>query len=177
MLKSILSVLLLISFVCICRLEPHLANFTPVICLSLFMTRFFNKWLSYGLIVTAMVISDLLLSIHSQYPAFGAWTWFTYSSLLAIVCMGSRVDSLEERFSLSALCILGSSFGFWVWTNFGVWLCSGFYARDLPGFVQCYVAAIPFLQHSLMSAYMWLVIFFVYQRIRALMHKPLLQTQ
>ena len=177
MLKPVLSALLLISFVCICRLMPHLANFSPMICLSLFMTRFFDKRLSCIVIIAAMVMSDLLLSSHSQYPTFGSWTVFTYSSLLAIVCMGSMVDSLEERFSLSALFILGSSLGFWLWTNFGVWLFAGFYARDFVGFMQCYVAAIPFLQHSLMSAYMWLVIFFVYQRIKLLINKYALQIQ
>ena len=168
MFKSVISAALLIIFVCTCRLVPHLSNFSPIIFLSLFMTRFFSKGISYLLIIASMLISDVLLSIHSHYAAFGSWTWFTYSALCVIGYMGSGMDRLEERFSLSALLVLGSSLGFWIWTNFGVWLFSGFYAKDVSGFMQCYVAAIPFLQHSLMSAYLWLVLFFGYQRIKTL---------
>lgn len=175
--RSFLSVLLLIGFVCISRLMPHLANFSPIICLSLFMTRFFNKVTACFLIIVSMLISDVLLSFHSHYSAFGSWTWFTYSALFVIAYAGGMINGLEERFSLSALLILGSSLGFWVWTNFGVWLWSGLYVRDFPGFMQCYIAAIPFLQHSLMSAYLWLLILFGYWRIKTLKNIPVFQTQ
>lgn len=163
MLKSVIFAILLIFFVCICRLAPHLANFSPMIFLSLFITRFFTRLGACILLLIAMLFSDLLLSIHSHYTAFGSWTWFTYSALLAIIYMGSLVRHLDKRFSLSAFLILGSSLGFWVWTNLGVWLLSSLYMKNVPGFMQCYIAAIPFLQHNLMSAYMWLIIFFGYQ--------------
>lgn len=175
MLKSIVSALLVILFVCSCRLLPHLANFSPLIFLSLFMTRFFSKPLSYLLLIGVMCISDLLLSIHSQYFAFGSWTWFTYSGLLGIAYAGSKVDNLDERFSLSALLILGSSLGFWIWTNFGVWLFSGLYSLNSLGFIRCYIEAVPFLQHSVMSAYMWFIVFFLYQQIRRVSNKRAFQ--
>ena len=154
MLKSYVTAVLLIGFVCACRLMPHFANFSPMIFLALFMTRFFNKAMAFGMVIIAMIVSDILLSMHSSYSTFGSWTWFTYSALLMIGYVGSKIGHLEERFSLGMLSILGAGLGFWVWTNFGVWLCSGFYARDFAGFMQCYVAAIPFLQHSLLSAYL-----------------------
>lgn len=176
MLKPVSSALFLVSFVCICRVVPHLANFSPIIFMSLFMTRFFSRSLSCIVTMIAMLVSDMMLSMHSPYRAFGSWTWFTYSALLAIIGFGSLVDRLEERFALSSLLTLGASFLFWSWTNFGVWLFSGLYLKNMSGFTECYIAAIPFLQHSLMSAYLWLVVFFGYRRINVA-NKYIFQTQ
>ena len=43
---------------------------------------------------------------------------------------------------------MASSVLFFVVTNFGMWLSSGIYPRNLAGLQACYVAAIPFLQNT-----------------------------
>jgi len=44
---------------------------------------------------------------------------------------------------------IASSVLFFVVTNFGMWLFSGFYPRTLLGLETCYIAAIPFFQNTL----------------------------
>jgi hypothetical protein len=43
---------------------------------------------------------------------------------------------------------VAGSVSFFVITNFGMWLFSGFYPATLSGLAACYVAAIPFFQNS-----------------------------
>jgi hypothetical protein len=52
-------------------------------------------------------------------------------------------------------CILCSSLGFWIWTNFGVWATSGLYSKTLTGLGECYIAALPFLLNSLIGDMIW----------------------
>jgi hypothetical protein len=44
-----------------------------------------------------------------------------------------------------------SSVLFFAITNFGMWLFSGFYPRNLAGLEACYVAAIPFFQNTVVG--------------------------
>ena len=49
---------------------------------------------------------------------------------------------------------------FFVATNFAVWLFSGLYPLDLQGLAQCYVAALPFLEMTVMGDLFWTAILF-----------------
>jgi hypothetical protein len=40
---------------------------------------------------------------------------------------------------------------FFLVTNFGVWVVSGFYPMTFDGLITCYTAAIPFFQMTLMG--------------------------
>jgi len=51
--------------------------------------------------------------------------------------------------------VLGSSFSFWLWSNFGVWLTSGLYANSFSGLVSCYYMALPFLGNALIGDLIW----------------------
>ena len=44
---------------------------------------------------------------------------------------------------------ISSSLLFFVISNFGVWISSSFYSKDIFGLVACYVAAIPFYYGTL----------------------------
>ncbi len=46
---------------------------------------------------------------------------------------------------------LGSSFLFFIITNFAVWLTSGMYSLNAEGFLLCFTLAIPFFQNSLLG--------------------------
>jgi hypothetical protein len=156
--KQILITLGLIAFVCVCRLVPHLNNFSPMIIVALFAGRFINERLAGAAVIASMLASDALLSYFFGYPIFGTWSIFTYSALLAILFVGMRLPKLENRFTLGLIAAIGSNLGFWIWTNFGVWTFSGLYHLQWAGFVKCYLVAIPFLQHSTMSAMVWYLV-------------------
>ncbi|PHQ80128.1 MAG: hypothetical protein COB66_05455 [Coxiella sp. (in: Bacteria)] len=163
--KQLVGAAALVIFIAVCRFVPHLANFSPMICVALFAGHFFKKRIAYAIILVAMVLTDIVLGLTTHYPMFGAWTFFTYTGFFAIMFAGTRIHSLTERVPLSALALLGSSLGFWVWTNLGVWLTSGMYPMTLGGFSSCFALAIPFLQHNVLSAGIWFVLLFGAQRI------------
>ena len=153
----------LVLFACVSRVLPHLANFSPLICVALFAGRYFDKRTAVLGLIFTLLISDILLGVVYHYPIFGTWTLFTYTGFLAILALGIRIPSLEQRFILSFVTLLGSSFGFWVWTNLSSWLTM--YPKDLAGFIACYVAGIPFLQNSVIGTMAWFLAMWFVMRI------------
>lgn len=172
--KSVFIALGLIAFVVVCRLVPHLANFSPMVCLSLFLGRHLDKRLAAATIVFSMLVTDILLGMIYGYPLFGNWMWFTYSALLAILVLGLVTAKFSIKLHVSVIALLASTLGFWVWTNFGVWLLSSTYTHNFVGLAACYVAAIPFLQTSLMGMCVWGSVYFV---IQAVLRSNICQTQ
>jgi hypothetical protein len=49
---------------------------------------------------------------------------------------------------------------FFAITNFGVWAFSGMYPLTVEGLTACYVAALPFLQHTIIGDMLWAVALF-----------------
>ncbi len=160
--NQIIAALGVVVFACVCRVIPHLANFSPMVCIALFAGYFFDKRIAIGCVLATLLISDVALGAVFHYPPFGLWTLFTYSGFLAILALGMGAPSLEERFSLSLVTVLGSTLGFWVWTNLASWLAM--YPKSISGLIACYTAGLPFLQYSLAGSVVWFV------AIWALMH-------
>ena len=132
------------------RIFSPIPNLSPVSSLSLFSgAQLPAKW-AFTVTLFTMVISDLLLAKIKGYPAFGAFSFFTYSAFLAIAFLGTRMkNKITAPRTLGYL--LGSSLGFWLWTNFGVWLFDGLYAKSLLGLLECYTMALPFLRNALLG--------------------------
>lgn len=163
--KWLVMVCLTLLFVCSARLIPHVANFSPMICVALFAGALFDRRVAYVTVALGMLISDVLLAMVWHYPVFGSWSLFTYTGLMAITFVGTKLKNSHHSVMLSLLAALGSNLGFWIWTNFGVFVFSGMYGHGLSGLAECYAAAIPFLQHSTLSALSWIVIFIAALRV------------
>ena len=134
--KIFLGVLIVLSA---SRFIPHPPNFTGLVALSFYVPALFG--LRYiPVIVLTFLITDLFIGFHST-------VLFTWGSVILI--------GLTSKFLKNTLFsrISGSLFGaviFFVVTNFGVWT-SGFYGHNLEGFIQCYILAIPFFTHTVVS--------------------------
>ena len=73
------------------------------------------------------------------------------------------VGIVSRRYRVSRMlvpAVLSCSLIFFVTTNFAVWVFSGIYATDMQGLVQCYVAALPFLQYTVAGDLVWAAILF-----------------
>jgi hypothetical protein len=105
-----------------------------------------------------MVISDSLLTLLFHYPLFGYFSCFTYSGFLMISLLFSYRTPTHLH-GLLASASVGTLF-FWLWTNFGVWLTSGLYAKSIAGFGLCYLAALPFLRNALIGSLLWMIIYY-----------------
>lgn len=155
-LKNLL-MLLVITNIC-GRLLLHPPNVTPSISLSLLSGIYFSYYTGYFSCLISNFISDLLLHNIMDYSIFGNWSFFTYSGFLAISYLGSKITSLNIR--NITVCILISSFSFWVWTNFGVWLLDHLYPQNLFGLLMCYKLALPFLKNAILGDLFWMLIIF-----------------
>ena len=89
-----------------------------------------------------MILGDLIIGFH--YLMF-----FTYIGLLFSVIIGKYIKQL--RLTQIFLSSIISAVAFYIVSNFGVWLLSGFYSITFQGLIECYIAAIPFFRSTLIS--------------------------
>ena len=88
----------------------------------------------------ALLLRDLVLGFYRGMPT-------VYFSVALVVIIGWLSLRRTSPLRIGAAAI-ASSVLFFVMTNFGMWLSSGFYPRTLAGLEACYVAAIPFFQNT-----------------------------
>lgn len=136
------------------RITPHFPNFTPEIVLTLYLGYKIPQKFSWFIVLAMTLISDCILSWKMNYPPLGMWSYFTYSAFLVICFVGSQSIFANQGFKFLWASLL-ASFGYWVWTNLGVWLISGLYPLTSYGLLMCYDLAIPFLKNSLLSSLIW----------------------
>jgi len=124
------------------RLVPHPPNFTPIGAMALFSGAYLGRrLLAFAAPLGALLLSDLVLGFyHGQATV--------YFSVALIVMIGMVALTRASPLRVGAAAI-ASSVLFFVVTNFGMWLFSGFYPRTLLGLETCYIAAIPFFQNTL----------------------------
>ena len=137
----------MVVFIFVFRYFPHPPNFTPVLALTLYTSIYFGLR-SCPFVILAFALSDLFIGFHHLLI-------FTWGSLALISIIGMFGKSFLSRLSLLFL----SSIIFFVCTNFGVWLFSEFYTKDLEGLLQCYVLAIPFFTNTIISTFIFGMLF------------------
>ena len=124
------------------RVLPHPPNFSPIAAMALFGGAYLPKRaLAFVAPFGALILSDLLLG--GFYPGMN----FVYLSFGLTVLIGWAVGKRKTALTIAGAAI-ASSVLFFVLTNFGMWLFSGFYPRTWEGLAACYVAAIPFFQNT-----------------------------
>jgi len=100
---------------------------------------------------------------------FGLWSLFTYSGFAMIILAGTFLRTVPTAGRTLGM-LLGSSIGFWVWTNFGIWIVGGHaYGGGFGGLLNCYLAAIPFLGNALVGDLAWgMALFLSFHFVRKL---------
>ena len=144
------------------RLVPHPPNFTPIGAMALFSGAYLGrKALAFAAPLGALLLSDLVLGFyHGQATV--------YFSVALIVMLGMVALSRVSPLRVAGAAIL-SSILFFVITNFGMWLFSGFYPRTMLGLEACYVAAIPFFQNTIAGDLFYATLLFGGFRVAELM--------
>lgn len=123
---------------------------TPLAAVGLFAGRWFDRLSVAALVpLTSMAISD------------GALASYDYTLVLVAVYLSMGLSAVWGRllrrpastrlasFARLLSCSVAPAIGFFVLTNFAVWLASGFYAYTFAGLVECYARALPFMQKML----------------------------
>lgn len=140
------------------RLLPHVPDVTALTSLSVIAGTQFSKRRALGIVLCSLLISDLLLAYFFGYSLLGSWTIFNYSGFIVITLLAPYFLIANKK-SILIIYLICSSFGFWLWTNFGTWLCSGIYPQHIVGLITCYIAALPFLRNAVFGDLIWMGIF------------------
>lgn len=151
--NKLVVVAIIILLAAFSRLIPHLPNFTAVTAIALFAGAQYGKRLEAFLIpIAALLLSDLVLG------AFYEGFYWIYIAFVLVVLLGTTIkqNSIPSTF----LTTIGASVLFFLISNFGVWLGSGFYSQDFIGLVACYTAAIPFFRNAFLGDLVYVAIIF-----------------
>ena len=123
------------------RLVPHPPNFSPIDARALFSGAYVGRRaLAFAAPLLALLLSDLVLGFYAGMN-------FVYASVALIVLIGWWLSERRTVLRVVTAAVAGSV-AFFVITNFGMWLFSGFYPLTAAGLEACYVAAIPFFQNT-----------------------------
>ena len=126
------------------RLLPHAPNVAPIAAMALFAGTMFPMEYALLTVFATMMISDVFLGF---YPGMG----WVYGSYFLILMLGMIV----KRKHLNVPSVIGlsltSSLLFFLITNFGVWISTGMYAKNIGGLIECYYLAIPFFRNTILG--------------------------
>lgn len=145
----------LIALDVLARLLPHAPGFLPVAASGLFAARVLRiPALAIVVPVLAMILSDVALPGEDwRVQAVG----FTAIAIPAVAGIATR---RWGGFLPTAATVVVSSILFFLLSNFAVWAFNGMYAMTWQGLVQCYVAALPFLEKTMLGDLFWTGVLF-----------------
>jgi hypothetical protein len=148
-------VTLLIGFDMAARLLPHTPGFLPVAASGLFAARVLRiPVLAIVVPVLGMILSDAALPGEDWRIQAVGFAAITIPALAGIATRG-RGGVLAV-----AGIVVASSILFFLLSNGAVWAFSGMYPLNLPGLTQCYIAALPFLEKTMLGDLFWTAVLF-----------------
>lgn len=127
-------------------------NFTPVGAIALFAgTHFKNRWKAYAVPLLVLLVSDIFIN----YSYTGQWNLFYSGFAVIYVCFAIMVfiGSLIKKVSVGSV-LLASLAGVlihWLITDIPGLVPENIYSKDIPGYVQALIAAIPFERNLLLG--------------------------
>tara|TARA_B100001013_G_scaffold220472_1_gene134614 strand:+ start:98 stop:595 length:498 start_codon:yes stop_codon:yes gene_type:complete len=146
------SLLFFAGLLILSRLIPHPPNFSPLIAGAVFLPFMFNdKTIVILLPLVCLFFSDLIIGFHN------VMLW-TYGAFLIIGLTVIYFSKLNLK-TLIGLSLSGPTF-FYLITNFGVWISSTTYTKDIYGILECYFLALPFFVNSIASTLIFSLTFF-----------------
>lgn len=125
------------------RLVPHPPNLAPIGALALFSGATMPNIIGFTLPLIAMVLSDLFLGFHTTVP-------FVYGSFILITGIGYLLHKKITPLKVGLGSLVGSIL-FFIITNFGVWVTSSMYTKNMNGILKAYLMGLPFFRNTLIG--------------------------
>ncbi len=137
------------------RLLPHAPGFLPVAASGLFAARMLRiPALAVVVPVLAMVLSDVALPGED---------WRIQAVGFAAIAIPAVLGIFTRRWR-GVLPVVGTmvagSLLFFAFSNGAVWAFSGMYPLNAQGLTQCYIAALPFLEKTMLGDLFWTGVLF-----------------
>ena len=145
----------LIAFDVAARLLPHAPGVWPFAASALFAGRMLR-------IPALAVIVPLLATALSNF-ALANDDWRVALVVYAAITVPAFAGMLARRWHGAVpvvAAMLSCSLIFFAVTNFAVWAFNGMYPMTFEGLAQCYLAAVPFLDKTVMGDLFWTAVLF-----------------
>jgi len=151
----------MVAFTIVYRLLVHYSagalpwNFTPVEAMALFGGAYFaDRRLAIAVPLVALFLGDCFIGFY------GWMMPVVYGCVVLTAFAGFSLRG-RVRFLNTALAAVGSATGFYLVTNFAVWLGGTMYPRTAAGLMTSFVAGWPFYQYgSLPGTLLWTALLF-----------------
>jgi hypothetical protein len=152
---DLLLVVFLIGFDVAARLLPHVPGFWPFAASALFAGRMIRTP------VLALVVPIAALALSNTMLPGDDWRIIAvvYAAIALPALLGMATKNYRALLAVPAASVAGSLI-FFVLTNFAVWAFGTIYSFDWQGLVQCYVAALPFLDKTVIGDLFWNAVLF-----------------
>ncbi|MBE7177502.1 MAG: hypothetical protein INR69_13920 [Mucilaginibacter polytrichastri] len=131
---------------------PVLSNFTPVGAIALFGGAYFSDRIKAYLVpLLTLFLSDLVINYFytQKLTFFYEGVIWVYLSFAIMVFIGTRIRRVNVTNVLFAS--LASVLVHWLLTDIEPWLSSTIYPKNISGYVQALIAAIPFERNMLLG--------------------------
>ena len=152
---DLMLVAFLIAFAVVARLLPHVPGFWPFAACALFAGRMIRTpWLALVVPVAAVALSNTMLP-GDDWRILAV----VYVAIALPALLGMATRNTRTLVAVPAASIAGSLL-FFMLTNFAVWAFGTLYPRTWEGLVQCYVAALPFLDKTVIGDLFWNAVLF-----------------
>jgi len=145
----------LIGFDVTARLLPHAPGFMPVAASGLFAARMLR--------MPALAVIVPFAAMGLSGFGLAGDDWRISLVVYAAIAVPAVAGMLTRRWR-GALPVVGTmvscSLIFFAASNFAVWAFSGIYPLTWEGLVACYVAALPFLDKTVLGDLFWTAVLF-----------------
>lgn len=151
----------MIAFAVAWRLLVHFGagvlpwNFTPVEAMALFGGAYFaDRRLAIAVPLVALFVADCFIGFYG-------WMMPVVYGCVAVTTFAGFVLRGRVRFMNTLVAAVASATGFYLVTNFFVWLGGSMYPHTTSGLMASYVAGWPFYQHgTLVGTLLWSALLF-----------------
>ena len=150
----------------ILRIIPHPFNLTPVGAVGLFAGANCNWRTALVVPIVALLVGDLFGGFYDPIVMAGVYVGILAGPVCGAWLLRERRSSLRY-----VLAVWLSSTGFFLLSNFGMWVAGGYYARTYEGLVQCYLAGLPFYGRTLIANAAFTALLFGTQRLFKLAYR------
>ena len=152
---DLLLIAFLIGFDVAARMLPHVPGVWPFAASALFAGRMLRlPGLAVVVPLTAVLLSNLALAGDD---------WRITLVVCAAITLPAFAGMLARRWQGAipvVVAMLSCSLIFFATTNFAVWAFGNLYPLTWQGLVQCYVAALPFLDKTVLGDLFWTAVLF-----------------
>ncbi len=156
-----LVLLALVAFTIVYRLAIHFAagampwNFTPVEAVALLGGACFaDRRLALAVPLVALFLADVVIGFYG-------WMMPVVYGCVALTVLAGFALRGRIRVWNTLVAAVGSATGFYLVTNFAVWLGGTMYPHTASGLIASYVAALPFYQYgTLPGTLLWSALLF-----------------